>query len=77
MLKTDEGLREKFYVSRVDGRDAPGEDREDARYFVLDYKYDKFAKRALMHYAFVCQEELPELSQDLWVALREANRVEG
>ena len=67
------GLMEKFHVSRVDGRDQPGGDKANARYFVLDYVHDPYAKQALMHYAKACQAEYPQLSQDLWIALRDAN----
>lgn len=60
-----DGLYGKFRVSRVDGRDAPGGDRADAYYFVLDRTYDPYALPALEAYAGACYDELPELSEDL------------
>lgn len=65
-------LKQKFFVERVDGRDKPGKDKENAQYFVLDFVNDKYAKEALKFYAWICQEEYPELSMDLWIALRDA-----
>lgn len=44
-------LYPKFRVERVDGKDVRGGDREDARYFVLDYVHDHHARRALFAYA--------------------------
>lgn len=41
----------KFNVSRTDGRDAPGGDREDARYFVVDVTNDPAAPHVLHVYA--------------------------
>ncbi len=66
----DTGLYGKFHVSRVDERDQPGGDKENARYFVLDYVNDPFARQALMYYAFVCSKDYPELAQDLWIQLK-------
>jgi hypothetical protein len=68
-MAKNRGLYNKFYVSRVDGRDAPGGDKENARYFILDFVNDKFAREALMYYAFKCAEEIPELSSDIWTTL--------
>jgi len=59
----------KFYVSRVDGRDQPGRDKSDAKYFVLDYVYDEYAKEAMMFYAFKCAEKFPLLACDIWAKL--------
>ncbi len=73
--KSDE-LHAKFRVDRRDGRDKHGGDREDARYFVLDYVHDPYARRALEYYAFLCHNKLPGLSQDLWVALRDTYKEE-
>jgi hypothetical protein len=70
------GLYGKFHVSRVDGRDQPGGDKENARYFVLDYVNDPYAKYALMRYASACTPEYPELAEDLWIELGEVNRAE-
>ena len=61
----------KYYVSRVDGRDAPGGDKEDSKYYVLDYQHDKFAFEALAFYAKCCETEFPELSSDIRKKLSE------
>jgi hypothetical protein len=60
-----DGLYGKFRVARVDGRDQPGGDKADARYFVLDYVNDENARAALMLYADLCEDELPALAADL------------
>ncbi len=60
----------KFLVARSDGRDAPGADKENADYFVLDIVHDKFAREALMFYAFKCVDEFPQLAADIWNKLR-------
>lgn len=66
-----QGLHNKYYVNRVDGKDAPGGPREKARYFVLDYVHDPIAKIALREYALHCAEEYPDLAQDLLRELEE------
>jgi hypothetical protein len=58
-------LYAKFQVKRTDERDLPGGDKADARYFVLDYIHDRFARVALAAYADACQSVLPGLAQDL------------
>jgi hypothetical protein len=45
------GLYQKFDVTRRDGRDRPGGDREGAAYFVLDVIHDPLAVPALRAYA--------------------------
>lgn len=55
----------KFYVERVDGRDLPGGDKENARYFVLDYVNDPFARDALYAYAFACTIDYPLLAESI------------
>lgn len=72
MIEPTDGLRAKFHVERVDGRDKPGGDKAGARYFVLDYIHDENARAALALYADLCETELPELAADLWAQLREA-----
>lgn len=64
-----EGLKTKYSVDRIGG-DKPG-----ARYFVLDYVNDPIARKALAYYAFKCLDEYPQLSQDLWIALRDTANV--
>lgn len=66
------GLFGKYSVRRTDGRDDAGGDREDARYFVLDYVHDPYARVALGCYAAAVAEEHPELSGDLLRALSES-----
>lgn len=61
----DGPLYGKFFVSRVDGRDAAGGDKEDARYFVLDYTHDEFARDALEFYADSCTRKYPQLANDI------------
>lgn len=62
---TEQGQFNKFNVSRVDGRDAPGGDRHGARYFVLDLDYDPHARAALRTYADECEDTYPQLAADL------------
>ncbi|MCK9985648.1 MAG: hypothetical protein AzoDbin1_02120 [Azoarcus sp.] len=62
---TDQGLFGKFHVSRIDGRDAPGGDRHGARYFVIDLDHDPHAKPALRAYAEACEDDFPQLAQDI------------
>lgn len=64
-----DGLFKKFNVSRVDGRDRPGGDKENAFYFVLDIANDPFARDALATYAYNCQYSNKELSENLYVLL--------
>ncbi|MFA6235347.1 MAG: hypothetical protein WC824_14320, partial [Bacteroidota bacterium] len=59
------GLYKKYNVSRVDGRDAPGGDKEGAEYFVLDLTHDSFAYYALMEYIRQCKDHFPNLAEDL------------
>lgn len=61
-MSENTGLYQKFSVKRIDGRDAPGGDREGAEYFTLDLTHDPFAKIALMAYADACENELPLLA---------------
>lgn len=78
-----EGLYGKFEVRRRDGRDQPGGDKAIARYFVLDYVHDPFARTALAAYADACEGELPQLAVDLrrelraeaWIAEQEARKT--
>ena len=66
------GLYEKFTVFRNDGRDREGGDRVDARYFVLDYIHDPYARQALSAYANGFAHETPakrELCNELRRAL--------
>ncbi|WP_068638744.1 hypothetical protein [Thauera butanivorans] len=62
---TEQGLLNKFSVSRLDGRDAPGGDRHGARYFVLDLDHDAHAKEAVRTYIDSCEDDYPLLARDL------------
>lgn len=66
------GLFQKYRVERVDGRDQPGGDKDDARYFVLDYVHDRRARHALLMYAEGVWFDNPEFAEDLWRELRAA-----
>ena len=71
--KKDRGLEPKFYVHRVDGRDAPGGDRHDAQhgYFVLDCVFDPIARPALALYAVLARQRGYEvLADDIEANLR-------
>ncbi len=61
-----DGLYRKYDVSRVDGKDAPGERHDKCRLFVLDIDHDPFARKALEAYATACRHEYPELAMDLF-----------
>jgi len=63
------GLYGKFYVSRVDGKDLPFGSKENAKYFVLDYENDPYARKALRAYANACRQEFPDLAADLYQEL--------
>lgn len=71
MTTKTEGLFGKFNVSRVDGRDQPGGDKEDAVYFVLDIRHDWYAREALRKYATEALVEYPKLAIDLVTLLDE------
>jgi hypothetical protein len=58
-------LQQKYWVDRIDGRDLPGGDRVDSKYFVLDYVHDPYAIAALEAYAFACHKDLPNLSEEI------------
>lgn len=60
------GLIRKFDVSRVDGRDEPGEKHHGCRYFVLDLDHDEYAGPALRAYAHACRHAYPALALDLY-----------
>lgn len=67
----------KFTVARTDGRDQPGGDKASARYFVLDYVHDPYAREALQAYIDACRDGIPGLAADLERALRVTRPVEG
>lgn len=65
-MPENKGFYYKYNVSRIDGRDQPGGDREGATYFTLDLTFDPYALKALKTYADTCKDELPELTKDLY-----------
>lgn len=65
MDKHKTGIFHKFNVTRVDGKDAPGEKHFGCKYFVLDATHDKHATAALRAYAESCAVEYPVLAQDV------------
>lgn len=67
---TEAGYYQKFNVSRIDGRDQPGGDREGAVYFTLDLKHDPYARYALMAYVESVQSVNPQLAGDLITLLK-------
>lgn len=60
-----DNLYNKYSVYRNDHRDKPGCDKENARYFVLDYIHDHSARYALAAYAEHCELLMPELAKDI------------
>lgn len=60
-----EGVYRKYRVERVDGRDKPGGDKANARYFVLDYVNDPHAMKALRAYIDSVWGDNPQLGLDL------------
>ena len=60
-----QGLYQKFNVSRTDGGDQPGEKHHGAEYFVLDLSDDPFAIPAAVAYADACRNDYPALAADL------------
>lgn len=61
----EQGLFQKFFVTRADGSSAPGHKHHDCEYFVLDTTHDKLAPVALEVYADACEATHPQLAQDL------------
>lgn len=63
--KKKKGVYRKFYVKRLDGKDAPGKKHSGCDYFVLDLDHDPYAKAALRAYAKACEGNYPILAADL------------
>jgi len=61
----NQGLLNRFVVTRTDGKDRPGGEYEGCRYFVLDVDHDPYARAALAAYAGVCEGRYPALARDL------------
>ncbi len=62
---TEQGLFQKFIVTRTDGSSGPGGKHEHCEYFVLDIDHDQHAMPALEAYARTCAATHPELAVDL------------
>lgn len=60
-----QGIFQKFEVSRKDGSSEPGGKHEDCRYFVLDLNHDQHAPAAMRVYAASCAETHPELAAEI------------
>lgn len=60
-----DGLYDKFFVTRTDGRSTKGEKHDGCRYFVLDLTHDLAAPAALKAYASVVEGIHPNLAADL------------
>jgi hypothetical protein len=67
--KQEQGLYQKFSVSRTDGSSGLGGKHEDCDYFVLDLSHDPHAYRALKAYIESCRGEFPALADDLTTRL--------
>lgn len=63
------GLGDKYYVHRVDMRDAPGEKHYRCAYFVLDLTHDPFARWAAREYANIIADSNQELASDILALL--------
>jgi hypothetical protein len=60
-----QGLFNKFNVSRTDGSDAPGGKHHGCEYFVMDATHDRYATRALRAYADAVSVMYPQLAEDM------------
>jgi hypothetical protein len=56
----DGSINGKYLVERSDGHHHP-----NARYFVLNYASDPYARAAMLAYAEACADTHPRLSQDI------------
>ena len=65
MNQREQGIYNKFNVTRTDGTDAPGEKHFGDEYFVLNLTTDKHTIPAIAAYAESCAAEYPLLASDL------------
>jgi hypothetical protein len=68
MAKTEletEGLGQKYYVTRTDGRDIMGEKHHGCQYFVLDLTHDPVARDVAERYSRQIRSVDPQLAEDL------------
>lgn len=61
-----QGMFQKFYVTRTDGSSEPGGKHEHCNYFVLDLVHDKHAPDAMRAYATACASTHPILSAEIF-----------
>ncbi len=63
------GVKKKYQVKRLDGKDCRGGKHENCAYYVLDLNHDRYAVAALEAYANACRLDYPELAGDIdeWV----------
>ena len=61
----EQGMYQKFEVTRTDGSSGPGGKHEGCSYFVLDVDHDPYAKAAMIAYACACYQSHPQLSDDI------------
>lgn len=61
---TEQGLFQKFVVTRTDGSSGPGGKHEGCEYFVLDIDHDPHAPAALAAYADQVARTHPQLTGD-------------
>ena len=59
------GLYQKFKVERTDGETHHGQKHFRCQYFVLDVTHDPHAIPALLAYALSCENDYPNLANDL------------
>lgn len=60
------GWYEKYrHITRADGRDRKGGDRENSILFVMDLVHDPLAADAMELYATNCEKEYPKLAADI------------
>lgn len=75
--KPEQGLYQKFNVSRTDGSSGHGGKHEGCDYFVLDLSHDPHAYKALKAYIESCRREFPALADDLTTRLIQMRRLRG
>jgi hypothetical protein len=61
----EQGIYNKYKVTRVDGSDLPGGRHHGQRYFVLNVDSDVHARHALYAYADSCERQFPQLAVDI------------
>lgn len=67
---TQQGLFQKFIVTRTDGSSEPGGKHEGCEYFVLDTDHDPHAPAALAAYAAKVERTHPQLAADMRLRYR-------